>query len=57
MMSRTKVEFSNLDMRSSILSFAAVLLASLLFLSGCNTVEGAGEDVENAADEVGDAID
>ena len=57
MMSRSKVEFSNLDMRSSILSFAAVLLASLLFLSGCNTVEGAGEDVENAADEVGDAID
>jgi predicted small secreted protein len=56
MMRRTKVEFSNLDMRSSIVSFAAVLLA-LLFLSGCNTLEGAGEDVENAADEVGDAID
>ena len=56
-MSRSKVEFASLDMRSSILSFAAVLLASLLFLSGCNTVEGAGEDVENAADEVGDAID
>jgi len=57
MMSRTKVESANLDTRWSILSFAAVLLASFLFLSGCNTLEGAGEDVENAADEVGDAID
>jgi predicted small secreted protein len=57
MTSRTKVEFANLDLRSAILSFAALLFASLLFLSGCNTLEGAGEDAENAADEVGDAID
>lgn len=42
---------------SALLSFVAVLLASTLFLSGCNTVEGMGDDVEEAGDEVGDAID
>jgi predicted small secreted protein len=42
---------------SALLSFAAVLLASTLFLSGCNTAEGIGDDVEEAGDEVGDAID
>jgi predicted small secreted protein len=42
---------------STLLSFAAVLLASTLFLSGCNTAEGVGDDVEEATDEVGDAID
>jgi predicted small secreted protein len=37
--------------------FAAMLLASTLFLSGCNTAEGVGDDVEEAGDEVEDAID
>jgi predicted small secreted protein len=42
---------------SALLSLAAVLLASTLFLSGCNTAEGIGDDVEAAGDEVGDALD
>jgi predicted small secreted protein len=42
---------------STLLSFAAVLLASTLFLTACNTAEGVGDDVEEAGDEVGDAID
>jgi predicted small secreted protein len=42
---------------STLLSCAAVLLASTLFLSACNTAEGIGDDVEEAGDEVGDAID
>jgi predicted small secreted protein len=42
---------------SALLPFAAVLLASTLFLSGCNTAEGLGDDVEEAGDEVEDAID
>jgi predicted small secreted protein len=42
---------------SALLPFAAVLLASILFLSGCNTAEGLGDDVEEAGDEVEDAID
>jgi predicted small secreted protein len=42
---------------SALLSFAAVLLASTLFLNGCNTVEGMGDDVEAAGDEVEDAVD
>ena len=42
---------------SVLLSFAAVLLASTLLLSGCNTAEGIGDDVEEAGEEVEDAID
>jgi predicted small secreted protein len=34
-----------------------VLLASTLLLSGCNTAEGVGDDVEEAGEEVKDAID
>jgi predicted small secreted protein len=34
-----------------------VLLASTLLLSGCNTAEGIGDDVEDAGEEVEDAID
>lgn len=57
-MTRRSKVLARFDTRTSILSFATVLLlASLLFLNACNTIEGAGEDVENAADEVGDAID
>ena len=37
-------------------SIAAVLLAVAL-LSGCNTAEGMGDDIENAADKVEDAVD
>ena len=37
-------------------SIAALLLAAAL-LSGCNTAKGLGDDVEEAAEEVGDAID
>jgi predicted small secreted protein len=40
-----------------LLPFAAVLLASTLFLSACNTAEGVGDDVEEAGDEIGDAMD
>jgi predicted small secreted protein len=42
---------------SVLLSFAAVLLASSLLLSGCNTAEGIGDDAEEAGEEVEDAID
>jgi predicted small secreted protein len=42
---------------STLLSFAAALLASLLLLGGCNTAEGVGDDVEEAGEEVQDAID
>jgi predicted small secreted protein len=37
-------------------SIAAVLLAAAL-LSGCNTAKGVGDDVENAAKKVEDAVD
>ena len=37
-------------------SIAAMLLAVAL-LSGCNTAKGVSDDVEEAAEEVGDAID
>jgi len=37
-------------------SIAALLLATAL-LSGCNTAKGIGDDVENAADKVEDAVD
>jgi predicted small secreted protein len=43
--------------RLSLLPFAALLLASSLFLSACNTAEGVGDDVEEAGDEVEDAVD
>jgi predicted small secreted protein len=42
---------------SALLSFATVLLASTLLLSACNTAEGIGDDMEEAGEEVGDAID
>jgi predicted small secreted protein len=41
----------------AFLSFTAVLLASILLLGGCNTAEGVGDDVEEAGEEIGDAID
>jgi predicted small secreted protein len=42
---------------SAFLSFAAAVLASALLLSACNTAEGVGDDVEEAGEEIGDAID
>jgi predicted small secreted protein len=36
---------------------SAVLLASSLLLSACNTAKGVGDDAEEAAEEVEDAID
>lgn len=34
-----------------------LLLASLLFLAGCNTTEGVGKDMQSAGDEVEKAAD
>ena len=48
---------SQIKLSSALLTFAAALLASTLFLSGCNTAEGIGDDVEEAGDEVEDAVD
>jgi predicted small secreted protein len=42
---------------SPLLSFAAALLAATLLLGACNTVEGMGDDAEEAGEEVEDAID
>ena len=42
---------------SALLTFAAAVLASSLLLSACNTAEGIGDDVEEAGEEVEDAID
>jgi predicted small secreted protein len=41
----------------ALMSFAAALLASAFLLGGCNTAEGVGDDVEEAGEEVEDAID
>ena len=58
MTSQIKLSGAKADVpTSALLSFAVVLLASTLFLSGCNTAEGVGDDIEEAGDEVGDAID
>jgi predicted small secreted protein len=58
MMGRIKLPGAEVDVRTSaFLSLAAVLLASTLFVAGCNTAEGVGDDVEEAGDEVGDALD
>lgn len=42
---------------SALLTLAAALLASTLLLSACNTAEGMGDDLEDAGEEVEDAID
>jgi predicted small secreted protein len=42
---------------SALLTFAAALVAAILLLSACNTVEGMGDDAEEAGEEVEDAID
>jgi predicted small secreted protein len=45
----------NLDVRYRILM--AILLAIPLFLTGCNTLEGAGQDVQDAGEEMEEAGD
>ena len=58
MMGRIKLPGAEADVRTSaFLSLAAVLLASTLLVAGCNTAEGVGDDIEEAGDEVGDALD
>ena len=42
---------------STLLSIAAALLVAALLLSACNTAEGIGDDLEDAGEEVEDAID
>lgn len=39
------------------LKLAGLMLAFAAVLSGCNTVEGAGKDVEEAGEEIQDAAD
>jgi predicted small secreted protein len=48
---------SKTDALSAVLAFAAALFASSLLLGACNTVEGMGDDAEEAGEEVEDAID
>jgi predicted small secreted protein len=57
MMSRIRLTGAKAEVASALLHFAAVLLASTFFLSGCNTAEGVGDDVEEAGDELEDAVD
>jgi predicted small secreted protein len=36
---------------------ACMMLLTLVMVVGCNTVEGAGEDIESAGDAIEDAAD
>jgi predicted small secreted protein len=59
-MSRIKLPGATAEAEAPLfvhLSFTAMLLASTLLLGGCNTAEGVGDDVEDAGEEVEDAID
>jgi predicted small secreted protein len=57
----SRIKFRGTQVNPKVLLFPllpfAVLLASTLLLSGCNTAEGVGDDVEEAGEEVKDAID
>lgn len=59
MTSRTKLPGAGAkpEAPSTLLSIAAALLAAALLLSACNTAEGIGDDLEDAGEEVEDAID
>lgn len=37
--------------------FVATLLASTFALTGCETIDGAGEDIETVGESVQDAVD
>lgn len=39
------------------LSVLLLAMMAALFVSGCNTMEGAGKDIEKAGEEVQDAAD
>jgi predicted small secreted protein len=56
MTSRIKVRALR-DERPWLALLSAALLASTLTLGACNTAKGVGDDVEDAAEEVEDAID
>jgi predicted small secreted protein len=57
MTSRIKLPDARAGASPFFLPFAAALLASALLLSACNTVEGMGDDAEEAGEEIGDAVD
>lgn len=42
-----------IDNRRSVLTATAAILCGAL-LGGCNTIEGVGQDIENAGDAIGD---
>ena len=39
------------------LACCIIVAGALLWLSGCNTVEGAGEDIQDAGESIEDAAD
>jgi predicted small secreted protein len=59
MTSRTKLPGATAkgEAPAALPTFAAALLAATLLLGACNTVEGMGDDAEDAGEEVEDAID
>ena len=44
-------------MQKTISMWGALLVALMLATTGCNTLEGAGEDVQEAGEEIQDAAD
>ena len=44
-------------MRNTISLWGVLLVAIMLAAAGCNTLEGAGEDVQRAGEEIEDAAD
>jgi predicted small secreted protein len=57
MTSRIKARGATSQEKPWLALLSAVLLASTLTLSACNTAKGIGDDAEEAAEEVEDAID
>jgi predicted small secreted protein len=47
----------NNEINKKGLGFAGLVLAATLSLAACNTIEGAGKDIENAGEVVQDAAD
>ena len=44
-------------MRTTMRMCGVLLVAMMLATTGCNTLEGAGEDVQEAGEEIQDAAD